>query len=256
MKLIDLSVAIEDGLPVDPPPQIAHIDYIDHKAGIESMLSFFPGATQEDLLDGCGWAVDNLKLSTHTGTHLDAPFHYHPTMNHGEPAWTIDRIPLEWCMGDGVMVDFSDKPDGYVCNSADFIEYFDKVGYRLKVGDIVLVHTNAMEDWGSPRYLVRGCGIGREATLWLANQGIHIMGTDAWSWDAPLSLIAEKFAQTHDASLIWEGHKAGAECIYCHMEKLNHLEQLPPFGFRVICFPVNIKNGSAGWTRPVAIIEE
>ena len=50
--------------------------------------------------------------------------------------------------------------------------------------------------------------------------------------------------------------KAGAECIYCHMEKLNHLEQLPPFGFRVICFPVNIKNGSAGWTRPVAIIEE
>ena len=41
MKLIDLSVAIEDGLPVDPPPQIAHIDYIDHKAGIESMLSFF-----------------------------------------------------------------------------------------------------------------------------------------------------------------------------------------------------------------------
>lgn len=91
MKLIDLSVAIEDGLPVDPPPQIAHIDYIDHKAGIESMLQFFPGATQEDLLDGCGWAVDNLKLSTHTGTHLDAPFHYHPTMNHGKPAWTIDR---------------------------------------------------------------------------------------------------------------------------------------------------------------------
>ena len=39
MKLIDLSVAIEDGLPVDPPPQIAHIDYIDHKAGIESMFS-------------------------------------------------------------------------------------------------------------------------------------------------------------------------------------------------------------------------
>ena len=68
MKLIDLSVAIEDGLPVDPPPQIAHIDYIDHKAGIESMLPFFPGATQEDLLDGCGWAVDNLKLSTHRNT--------------------------------------------------------------------------------------------------------------------------------------------------------------------------------------------
>ena len=256
MKLIDLSVAIEDNLPVDPAPQIAHIEYIDHEAGVESMLTFFPGATKDDLPDGAGWAVDNIRLSTHTGTHLDAPWHYHPTMNHGERAWTIDEIPLEWCISDGVMVDFSDKPDGYVCTSEDFKAYFEKVGYQLKPLDIVLVHTSAMTAWGSPKYLVTGCGVGREATVWLAEQGVHIVGTDAWSWDAPLPLVAEKFNQTHDSSLIWEGHKAGAECIYCHMEKLNNLEQLPPFGFKVSCLPIKIKNGSAGWVRAVAMLQD
>ena len=256
MRMIDLSVALEDGLPVDPPENIVRIEYTDHNAGIESMLPFFPGATQADLPDGAGWAVETLHLGSHAGTHVDAPYHYHPTMDHGKPSWTIDQIPLEWCMGDGVMVDFSDKPDGYVCTSQDFQDYFVRIGYQLKPNDIVLVHTSAMRAWGRAEYLNAGCGVGREATLWLTEQGIHIVGTDAWSWDAPLPRIAERFAQEHDPSIIWEGHKAGAECCYCHMEKMNHLDKLPPFGFKVICIPIKIKGGSAGWTRPIAILND
>lgn len=256
MKLIDLSVSIEDGLAVDPPVQIAHIQYTDHDAGGDEMLSFFPGTTREDLPDGCGWAVEHVELGTHTGTHMDAPYHYHPTMNHGEPAWTIDQIPLSWCMGNGVRIDFTDKPDGYVCTAADLQDKLKQMRYTLALGDIVLVHTTAPEAWGGPAYLTKGCGIGREATLWLCEQGVHLVGTDAWSWDAPLGSIAEKFRQTGDRSLIWEGHKAGAEAAYCHMEKLTNLELLPDTGFQVIAFPVKVKRASAGWVRPVAIINE
>ena len=255
MKIIDLSVPLEDGLPVDPPQQIAHIKYIDHEEGVSSMLSMFPGTTKKDLLDEYGWAVEEVKMGTHTGTHMDAPWHFHPTMNKGERAWSIDEVPLEWCMGNGVMVDFSDKPDGYVCTSEDFIAYFDSVNYQLSPGDIVLIHTSAMEFWGSSEYMLKGCGIGREATLWLCEQGIHITGTDAWSWDAPLFFEAKQFELTHDASVIWEGHKAGAETIYCHMEKMNNLDKLPAFGFRVIALPINVKKASAGWVRPIAIID-
>lgn len=255
MKIIDLSVSIVDGLPVDPPVSMAHIDYQDHAVGADSMLPFFPGATKGDLPDGAAWAVENLSLSTHTGTHLDAPYHYHPTMNKGERAWTIDEIPLEWCMGDGVVVDFSDKPTGYVCTPEDFQQYFQKIGYTLKPGDILLLHTNAMQYWGTARYSAEGCGVGRAATLWLAEQGIRVMGTDAWSWDAPLNSITEKFVQTGDVSLLWEGHKAGMDCIYCHYEKLANLDQLPPFGFYFIGFPVKVDRASAGWARPVAILK-
>ena len=60
--------------------------------------------------------------------------------------------------------------------------------------------------------------------------------------------------ETGDPSIIWEGHKAGREIGYCHMEKLGNLEALPAFGFTVSCFPVKIHKASAGWTRAVAII--
>ena len=61
------------------------------------MGKFFPGATIDDLPEGNGWAIDFAQLCTHSGTHLDAPWHYYPTMNNGEKAWTIDEVPLKWC---------------------------------------------------------------------------------------------------------------------------------------------------------------
>ena len=63
-------------------------------------------------------------------------------------------------------------------------------------------------------------------------------------------------AATQDASLIWEGHKAGRDIGYCHLEKLHNLEVLPPTGFFISCFPHKIRGASAGWTRAVAIFEE
>lgn len=83
---------------------------------------------------------------------------------------------------------------------------------------------------------------------------IHVGGTDAWSWDAPLPLIGAQYEKDHDKEKIWEGHKAGADCIFCHMEKLNNLDSLPPFGFTVSAFPIRIDKGTAGWVRPVAIL--
>jgi kynurenine formamidase len=98
--------------------------------------------------------------------------------------------------------------------------------------------------------------MGREATLWLAERGVRVVGTDAFGWDAPFSHTAKRYQETGDASIIWEGHKAGREIGYCQMEKLHNLELLPATGFTVACFPVKIKGASAGWTRAVAIIED
>ena len=255
MQIIDLSVAIEDGLPVDPPPQIARIQYTDHKAAVPGMLALFPGVKEEDLLEGCGWAVEDLVLNSHSGTHMDAPWHYHPTMNGGEPSWTIDQVPLSWCMGNGVVLDLSDKPDGHVCGSDDLKKALSDIGYVLKEGDIVLIHTSAPKYWGTSRYLSAGCGVGKEGTLWLCSQGVHLVGTDAWSWDAPLGYMAKRFSEDHDASKIWEGHKAGAEKAYLQLEKLTNLDKLPPFGFVFQAFPVKIKGAGGGWVRAVAFIE-
>lgn len=256
-KFIDLSISIEDGLRSDPEEVIPHIQYIDHDTGAKQMANFFPGIdTEKDLPDGKGWALELMTLSSHSGTHLDAPWHYHPDMSKGKKALTIDEIPLEWCMGNGVKLDFRDFDDGYLVTAKDMEDAFKKIEYELKPGDIVLINTGADKYWGKPEYLVKGCGMGKEATLWLCNQGVHVVGTDAWSWDRPLPIIAKDFNESRDSSIIWEGHFAGIECGYCHIEKLTNLEKLPSYGFTVCCFPVKIKDASAGWIRAVGIIED
>ena len=255
-KLIDLSVAIENNSLGDPPAQRPVVEYIDHDAGAESMVEFFEGATKKDLPDGKGWAVEYITLSTHSGTHMDSPYHYHPTMDGGKRAWGIDEIPLEWCFSDGVKFDFSDRPDGHLILSGDFKAALRDMNYALKPGDIVLVQSGAAPYWGTEAYIRKGCGMGREATLWLLDQGVHIVGTDAWSWDPPLLYEAANFSVSKDKSLIWEGHLAGIEKGYFQMEKLTNLDKLPNYGFKVFCHPIKLRGCSGGWVRPVAMIAE
>lgn len=255
-RLIDISVALEADIASDPPMMLPQIDYHAHADTAGQVASFFPGLKKEDLPGGEGWAVEFLRVATHNGTHLDAPYHHHSTMNKGERAWTIDEVPLEWCMNPGVKLDFRHFEDGYVATRADVEAALKRIGHELRPLDIVLVNTSAGAAYGQPDYVDRGCGVGREATLWLLEQGVRVTGTDAWSWDAPFSHTAKRWAETHDPSIIWEGHRASMEIGYCHMEKLSNLESLPPSGFTVCCFPVKIKAASAGFTRAVAILED
>ncbi|MBV8092013.1 MAG: cyclase family protein [Acetobacteraceae bacterium] len=255
-RIVDLSVPMQNGIPSDPPQSLVQIAYTDHDQSAAFVAGLFSGLTPDQLPEGKGWAVETVRLSTHTGTHLDAPWHYHPTMNQGERAITIDEVPLEWCYGPGVKLDFRHFEDGYVATAPDVESELARIGHALQPGDIVVVNTSAGRRYGQADYMDSGCGMGREATLYLTSRGVRVTGTDGWSWDAPFVHTARRFAQSRDPSIIWEGHKAGREIGYCHIEKLHNLEALPPTGFAIACFPVKIHKGSAGWTRAVAIIEE
>lgn len=157
-------------------------------------------------------------------------------------------------MGSGVNLDFSGFPDGYNIMAEDVQSKLREIGCTLKPGDVFLAQSGAAPYWGTAEYLVKGCGFSREATIWILNQGVHVVGTDGWSWDRPLPFQAQEFARTKDASLIWEGHFAGIEKGYFQIEKLTNLEKLPATRFRFYCFPVKIKGASAGWIRAVAEI--
>ena len=254
-QLIDISVPLQNDVPADPPGGHPTIQYIDHQQGLPRMLQFFDGLKAEDLPDGQGWAVEQVQLSTHNGTHLDAPWHFHPTMNRGERSWTIDEVPLEWCLQPGVKLDFRHFPNGYVATAKDVEDELKRIGHTLSPLEIVVVNTSAGTKYGQQDYVTSGCGMGYEATMYLLERGVRLTGIDGWSWDAPFVYTAKKYAETKDASLIWEGHKAGRHIGYCHIEKLHNLEQLPSTGFTVSCFPVKIERASAGWTRAVAIID-
>jgi kynurenine formamidase len=257
-RYVDLSIPIESGVESDPESFRPKIFYQLHKESVESLASFFPGLTPKDLPDGEGWAAEMVHLSTHNGTHMDAPWHFHSTQDAALPggarrALTIDELPLDWCLRPGVKLDFRSMPDGYVMTVKDVEAELERIDYQLRPFDIVVVNTRAGALYGKPGFVSAGCGMGREATLYLAQRGVKIMGTDAWSWDAPFVHTAKRWAESRDPSIIWEGHKAGREIGYFQMEKLHNLEVLPPYGFEISCFPVKIRAASAGWIRAVAI---
>lgn len=256
MRMVDLSVAIENDVPADPPFLRPRITYTNHDEGVADMQAMYPGVTIDELPDRKGLAAERLDVTTHAGTHVDAPWHYHPTMNGGERAWTIDEVPLDWFHRPGVKLDFRHLPDGHVVSAAEIDAELARIAVELRPLDIVLMNTRAGERYGHDDFVDAGCGFGREATLHLVSKGVRVVGTDGWSWDPPTSIVAARYAEQGDASILWEGHKAGAEAAYCQIEKLSNLDTLPPTGFTVVCFPTKVKRASAGWTRAVAIFDD
>jgi len=254
MRIIDLSVALKAGIASDPPNMLPSIEYRDHKEGGREFAVTFPGLKPEQLPDSEGAAIERVIITTHNGTHLDAPWHFASTMDGGKPALKIDEVPLEWFFSPGVKLDFRNKPDGYVCKADDVKRELDRIGYTLKPLEIVVVNTRAGSRYGEADFLDAGCGMGKAATLWLLERGVRLVGTDGWSWDAPFSFTRQRVQETGNVDLIWEGHRAGREIGYSHLEKLHNLELLPADGFEIVCFPVKVHRGSAGWTRAVAIL--
>ncbi|TSB04680.1 cyclase family protein [Sphingorhabdus contaminans] len=254
-RFIDLSIPITNDVVSDPPVMRPQITYMTHDTTWEQIAMFFPGLKKEDLPDGEGWAVENLTLSTHNGTHMDAPWHFHSTTDSGAtPAPSIDEAPLELFFRPGVKLDFSHLPAGHVVTAQEVEDELERIGYTLQANDIVLVQSGAV--YGTENFTDQGCGMGAEATLYLTQHGVQVVGTDAWSWDAPFSHTARRWAETRDPDIIWEGHKAGRITPYYQIEKLTNLESLPAFGWTLSCFPVKIERASAGWIRAVAILDE
>jgi len=253
-KIIDISMPLDDEIIVDPETMRPSISMMGHGDKLERLQKLYPGLDPAELPGGLSSAWETITLSTHNGTHVDAPKHYHPVDKNGDPMPGIDEMPLDWFFRPGVKFDFRHFADGYLVTPADIDAELARIGHELQPLDIVLMNTSAAAAYGRDDYIDQGCGMGREATLYLTSKGVRVCGTDAWTWDAPFKYTSERWKETKDSSIIWEGHYAGIDTPYCQIEKLQNLEALPDKGFLVACFPTKIRGGTAGWTRAVALV--
>ncbi len=266
MTIIDLSLPIDDKL---IETHDAKIDRITHHDGVEHfnwvVMSKQPGgqerfdrgervATAEEIPDGEMLSLEIVHSSVHMGTHVDAPFHYGSTCE-GKPAKQIEDIPLEWCMGDGVVLDFTHLkfPDFITRNHV--AAALQKIDYKLKPLDIVLFSTGGDKLLGTDDYVNKYVGLVPDAVEYLLDQGIKMMGVDTIGLDRPCFLMFKEFLTTKDKSKIWPCHFLGRRREFCHMERLGNLGAIPkPFGFKVHCLPVRVRNAGAGWARVVAVV--
>ncbi len=202
-----------------------------------------------------GWANDTLKMGVHSSTHLDAPWHYGPA-SEGKAARTIDEVPLEWCYGPGVVIDATRKPDFEMITAEDIERDLDRSGASVGEGTIVLIKTGRDALAYTPDFTTRGTGMSREATEWLVDRGVKVIGIDQWGFDLPLPWMAREARRRNDREYFWQAHLVGVKKEYCHIEQLTNLGALPPAGFKVAAFPLKIEGASAGPARVVAIFEE
>ena len=255
MRFVDLSTSLVNDAVSEIRP--SKVRYITHN--MEESWKHFTDrfeCDRSELPNGWGNAVEEVFAGTHTSTHMDAPFHFGPEMQDGTPTKHIDEIPLDWCYHDGVVLDFRSFSDGQIITPEDIDAELKRINYEIKPWDIVLIMTGRDKFIKDREKYFAQPGMGRDAVLYLVDKGVKIIGIDAWGFDANFSILKKIYKETGDSSVIWQAHRAGLIKEYTHIEKLMNLDQLPPYGFKVICFPVKIEHGSAGWTRVVAMLED
>ncbi|MBA3264120.1 MAG: cyclase family protein [Thermoleophilaceae bacterium] len=253
MRFVDLTAPITQS-PAETPDvlrtDIAFQGHAEGAAQIEALL----GVPKRLLRDGEGWATETFThFGTHTSTHVDAPWHYNSTID-GEPAETIDRLPLEWFFSDCVVLDMTAKADGEAVDVPDVEAELERIGHELAELDIVLVRTGRDAHYGEAGYMALGPGVTVAATRWLWERGVRVMGIDAWGWDAPVHMQAQQAIERDEPGVFWAAHQA--DLAYSQIERLVNLDQLPATGFKVACFPLRIMGGSAAPARVVAILSD
>jgi kynurenine formamidase len=268
MQIIDLSLPIDERAPevhsfgierLGHREGIRHLNWVMMKKTLRGKIAFWLGKRMiqpQDLPDGEFLSLETVHCPVHIGTHVDYSFHY-GTVSEGRPSKTINELPLEWCLSDGVVLDFTHKAPGDVISKEEVRSGLERIGYDLKPRDIVLFQTGADRYFGTREYLTHYPGVSPEAIAYLLDRGVKVVGIDALGLDRPYKFMMGDFMRTHDGRYLWPAHFFGRTREYAHIERLANLHLLPrPFGFKIACFPVKIRDTGAAWARVVALIEE
>ncbi|HEV2272540.1 MAG TPA: cyclase family protein [Acidobacteriaceae bacterium] len=235
-KLIDLSMCVHNDMVTFPRvvrPSMAMYETWEQfatnigasKYGVESLTASYMVA-----------------IGDHIGTHVDSLKH----LRHVAPG--AEGIPLEYCYGDGVVLDFSHLPKGAGITVKDMEAACDKIKYKIKPLDIVLIYTGAGKLQNSEKYLTDHVGMTGESTNWLLDQGVKMTGIDAVTYDPPVWAMFER-------KKFWEAHRVMLTREYYHLENLTNLDQLPPHGFTVSVFPIKWVGTTGAPVRAVGILE-
>lgn len=237
-RLIDLSMPVHNDMvtfpKIIPPTLEMYQSWSEYAEAI--------GATEF----GVDWltATYRVEMSDHVGTHMDSLRH----MRDNAPG--PEGIPIEYCYGDGVVLDFRHKQPGDGIQAEEVQQALADIDYTLKPLDIVLIHTGAGAYQDEQRYLRDHPGMTAGAVHWLLDQGIKMMGIDAITFDPPVWAMFER-------KQFWEAHRVMMEREWYHIENLTNLDSIPvPHGFKLSVFPVKWVNTTGSPVRAVAIVDE
>ncbi|MBN2024863.1 MAG: cyclase family protein [Pirellulales bacterium] len=214
-RLVDLSHPLEHGqanFPFDPK------------------LSILPHNT----IASIGYNITQISMSTHQGTHLDAPFHFF------DDGATVDRVPLDRFFGPAALIDLA--PGGALAPRQSItLEMFLPHADRFQPGAKVVYRTGWDRAFGTPAFFADFPSLELEAAQWIAQRRIGLLGMDTPTPGA-------QWKEIHHALL-------GPDAEIVVVEGLANLDRLPD-RFTLAAFPLPIKDRDGSPIRAVAIVEE
>ena len=215
MKIIDLTLTVSDEIPTFPgSPQPSFIPWENVK---------------ED-----GYNLELLFLSTHTGTHMDAPYHFL------EKGAKIHEISLKKLVSEAVLIK-SKKKDGESITKID-IQKFEKKHGKIVNFSSVIFYTGWQRNLQKKYYFTKNPGLSVSAAKYLASKKINLVGIDSPSIDLGKD---SKFSV----------HQIFAKKGILIVENLANLEKIKPAKFHLVVLPLKLKNTTGSPVRAIAFVE-
>lgn len=217
MRVIDLSQEISSDTQVFPAyPRLAILTWTKRETfGFESEAMF---------------------LITHTGTHLDAPYHF------DAKGWRVNEVPVERLVRDAVLLDLSRKRPRELIEDEDLEGAEERAGLSVREGEIVILRTGWEKRLGKPEYLKDYPGLSASGAEFLAAKGVSAVGVDSPNLDHP------------DAS-DFPAHNLLLSRGILIVENLVNLDALKSDRFRFIALPLKIRGATGSPVRAVAVEE-
>ena len=191
-------------------------------------LQFIPWSTlKED-----GYNLELLFLSSHTGTHLDAPYHF------AKNGAKIHQIPLDRLLGNGILIKIK-KGKNQVITKNDLVLFERKNGNIQKHSSIIF-HTEWQKNLNSDSYFINNPGLSESAAKYLVSKEINLVGIDSPSIDLGINktFIVHKILAKNNILIV---------------ENLTNLNKISSKQFDFVILPLKLKNASGSPVRAIAI---
>jgi len=184
-------------------------------------------------MDIHGYESELIFMSTHTGTHMDAPYHFDLAGK------SIDKIPVDAFVADATLLNIKKGAKGYVTKD-DIVSCEKRV--RISSSNAVIISTGWEAHWEKNDYLSSNPGLSKDAAAYLVSKKVSMAGIDTANIDHP----SDSNFTVHKI-LLPEG--------VLIVENLCNLKSIKQSSFRLIVLPLKIKGASGSPVRAIAISE-
>ena len=215
MKIIDLTLTISNKIPAFPGSPHPH---------------FIPWEKIKD----DGYNLELLFLSSHTGTHLDAPYHFL------EKGAKIHEISLKKLVSNAVLIKSRKKSNESVTKTD--IQKFEKKHGKIASFSSVIFYTGWQRNLQKKYYFTKNPGLSVSAAKYLASKKISLVGIDSPSIDLGTD---SKFSV----------HQIFAKKGILIVENLANLEKIKSSKFHLVVLPLKLKNATGSPVRAIAFVE-